>query len=365
MIFDQSSRDITRTTLAVLFIAVLIAATFWIVRPFLTATIWATMIVVTTWPLMLSIQKRLWGKRGLAVTVMTVTLLLLFIIPFSFAIISIIERADEIVNWTQSLAHFALPPPPAWIEHLPLVGPKIVARWNEIAAIPPAELSGRLAPHARKVIGWLVTQAGSVGMMIVQFLLTVIICAVLYSTGETAAEGVCRFARRLASKHGEDAVILAAKAIRGVALGVVVTALIQSLLAALGLALSGVPAVVLLTAAIFILCVAQVGPGLVLIPVVIWLFMQDQTLWGSIMIVWTLICGTIDNFIRPVLIKKGADLPLLLIFAGVIGGLISFGVIGLFIGPVLLAVTYTLLGGWIERGESGQEEAGQKEGFAD
>ena len=148
------SIDITRTTLSVLFIGILIAATFWIMRPFLTAIIWATMIVVTTWPLMLSVQNRLWGKRGLAVTVMTVVLLLVFIIPFTLAIVSIIGRADEIAGWAQSLATFALPPPPAWVEHLPVVGPKIAAKWNEIAAIPPAELSERLAPHAKKAAGW-------------------------------------------------------------------------------------------------------------------------------------------------------------------------------------------------------------------
>jgi len=362
---DQSSRDITRTMLAVLFIGILIAATFWILRPFLTATIWATMIVVTTWPFMLSVQKMLWGKRGLAVTLMTVILLLVFIVPFAFAIISVIERADDIGNWVQSLTHFALPPPPSWVEQLPLVGARITARWTEVAAIPPEELSGRLAPHARKVVGWLVSQAGSVGMMIVQFLLTVIISAVLYATGESAASGVCRFARRLAGDPGEDAAILAAKAVRGVALGVVGTALIQSLLAAIGLAFAGVPAVTLLTAAIFILCVAQVGPGLVLIPVIVWLYWQDQTLWGSIMVAWTLFVGTIDNFIRPLLIKKGADLPLLLIFAGVIGGLISFGVIGLFIGPVMLAVTYTLLEVWVSRGELDQGESIQVESGTD
>jgi len=362
---DQSYRDITRSTLAVLFIGILIAATFWILRPFLTATIWATMIVVTTWPLMLSVQKMLWGRRGLAVTVMTVILLLLFIVPFAFAIISIVERADEIGNWAQSLTHVALPPPPSWVEGLPIIGAKIAARWNEIAAIPPEELSGRLAPHARKFIGWLVSQAGSVGMMIVHFLLTVIICAVLYATGETAAQGVCRFSRRLAGQPGEDAAILAGKAVRGVALGVVGTALIQSLLGGIGLALAGVPAVTLLTAVIFILCVAQIGPGLVLIPVVIWLFWQDQTIWGSIMVAWTLVVGTIDNFIRPLLIKKGADLPLLLIFAGVIGGLVSFGVIGLFIGPVMLAVTYTLLEVWVSRGEPDQQERIQAESGTD
>ncbi|HZV81009.1 MAG TPA: AI-2E family transporter, partial [Geobacteraceae bacterium] len=201
--------------------------------------------------------------------------------------------------------------------------------------------------------------------MIIQFLLTVIISAVLYATGETAANGVCRFARRLAGSPGEDAAILAARAVRGVALGVVVTALIQSLLGAIGLALAGVPAVTLLTAAMFILCVAQVGPGLVLVPVVVWLFWQDQNLWGSIMVAWTVVVGTVDNFIRPFLIKKGADLPLLLIFAGVIGGLISFGVIGLFIGPVMLAVTYTLLEVWVSRGEPEQQECMQEESDTD
>lgn len=344
--------DITRTTLAVLFIGILITATFWILHPFLMAILWAAMIVITTWPLMLSLQNRLFGKRWLAVTVMTVMLLLVLVIPLTMAIVSVIGRADEIVVWVQSLSTFAMPPVPGWIEHLPAVGPKIAARWNEVAAIPPAELSERFAPHAKKMVGWLAAQAGNVGLMIVQFLLTVVISAILYGTGETAATGICRFARRLAGHPGEDAAILAAKAVRGVALGVVVTALIQSSLGGIGLALAGVPAAMVLTAAMFILCVAQVGPALVLIPCVVWLFMQGQTVPGSAMVVCTLIVCTIDNFIRPILIKKGADLPLILIFAGVLGGLIAFGVIGLFIGPVLLAVTYTLLEVWVTRGES-------------
>ena len=348
----KSSPDLAGILLAVLFISVLIAASFYILMPFLTAIIWATMIVVTTWPVMLAVQKRLWGKRGLAVTVMTVALLLLFVIPFTFAVVSIIERSEDIVAWTKSLATLTVPPPPAWVERLPAIGPKLSAQWLHLATGGKAELSARIAPHVTKIVSWLVSQAGSVMMMSVQFLLTVIISAVLYTTGDTAAEGVCRFARRLGGQHGEDAAILAAKAVRGVALGVVVTALVQSLLGAIGLAVSGVPGVVLLTALIFILCVAQVGPGLVLIPAVIWLFWTDQTMWGTVMIFWTIFVGTIDNFIRPVLIKKGADLPLVLIFAGVIGGLIAFGVIGLFIGPVMLAVTYTLLEAWVVKCET-------------
>lgn len=362
MTHTTPSADIARTTLAVLFIAILISASFWVLRPFLTALVWATMIVVTTWPFMLSLQGRLWGKRALAVLVMTAGLLLLLIIPLTLAIISIVERADDIVGWARSLSLYTPGPPPAWVEQVPVVGAKLAERWRNLATISSTELSGRLAPHVKTIVGWLVAQTGSVMMMVVQFLLTVIISAVLYATGEKAASGIILFARRLSGKNGEDAAILAAKAIRGVALGVVVTALAQSLLGGIGLAISGVPAAVLLTAVMFILCVAQVGPGLVLIPAVVWLFWKDQTLWGSIMVIWTIVVGTMDNFIRPILIKKGADLPLLLIFAGVIGGLIAFGVIGLFIGPVMLAVTFTLLEAWVVQPELPQEQAPAEEG---
>jgi predicted PurR-regulated permease PerM len=120
--------------------------------------------------------------------------------------------------------------------------------------------------------------------------------------------------------------------------------------------LAGIPAIFFLTAVMLLFCVAQIGPALVLIPAAIWLFLQGQTGWGIFMVLWMLFVGTIDNFIRPILIRKGADLPLLLIFAGVIGGLISFGIIGLFIGPVMLAVSYTLLKEWVNAGEPLKEE---------
>jgi predicted PurR-regulated permease PerM len=151
----------------------------------------------------------------------------------------------------------------------------------------------------------------------------------------------------LAGPKGEEAAILSGKAIRGVALGVGLTAIIQSALGGIGLSISGIPAAALLTAVMFMLCVAQVGPMPVLIPAVIWLYYKDATLWGTVLLIWSILIGVIDNFLRPVLIKKGADLPLLLIFAGVIGGLIAFGIIGIFIGPVVLAVSHTLLKAWV------------------
>ena len=347
-------RDITRTTLAVLFIGILIAASFWILSPFIVAIIWANMIVVSTWPLMLGIQVRLWGKRGLAVAVMTVMLLLIVVVPFSLAVTSVVERASEISVLVNSLATFKLPPLPEWLGGIPVVGPKLADRWQQFAALGPEELSARLQPYSRQAVGWFIAKAGSLGMMFLQFLLTVIISAILYATGEKAASGVIRFSRRLAGHHGEEAAVLAGKAIRGVALGVVLTAIMQAALGGIGLAVTGVPAAALLTGVIFMLCLAQVGPGLVLIPAVIWMFWKEGALWGSVLLVFSVLAVTLDNFVRPVLIKKGADLPLILIFAGVIGGLIAIGVIGLFIGPVVLAVTFTLLKEWVSDGR--QEE---------
>jgi predicted PurR-regulated permease PerM len=158
----------------------------------------------------------------------------------------------------------------------------------------------------------------------------------------------------LAGERGEQAVVLASQAIRGVALGVVVTALVQSVLGGIGLAIAGVPLAPVLTALMFMLCIAQLGPILVLAPAVAWMYWSGDNAWATFLLVWTLIVGSLDNFLRPFLIKKGADLPLLLILAGVIGGLIAFGLVGIFIGPVVLAVGYTLIDAWVDQGRPGE-----------
>jgi predicted PurR-regulated permease PerM len=347
--------DVTRATLAVLFIGTLIAACFWIFLPFLTSFLWATIIVVTTWPVLLGLQARLRGKRSLAVTVMTVMLLLVLIGPFSLAVSTIVDRVGDIATLGKSLAAFTIPSPPGWLDRIPIAGPKVAAAWGEYAALPREELSARLTPYAGKALSWFAAQAGSIMMMFVQFLLTVIICAILYAKGETAASGVRGFARRLAGEHGENAVTLSGKAIRGVALGIVVTAVVQTSIGGIGLVITGVPLAGVLTAVMFMLCLAQAGPGLVLIPAVIWLYSKDGALWGTILLVMTIFALAIDNVIRPLLIRKGADLPLVMIFAGVIGGLVAFGILGLFIGPVVLAVSYTLLEAWVLGDMSGEE----------
>ena len=343
------SSDIARTTFQLLALGALIASSFWIVRPFLMALTWATMIVVATWPLLLHAQARLGGRRGLGVAVMTIALLLILVVPLYFGIAAIVENAHRIGDWSKSLATLAIPQPPAWVATLPLVGPKLAGRWQELAAAAPEEVSARLAPYASELVMGFVSQVGNIGLLVVQFLLTVIIAAILYANGEAAARFADHFARRLAGPQGENAVHLAGQAIRGVALGVVVTAILQTTAAGIGLVVVSVPFAAILTAGIFILCVAQIGPGLVLIPAVVWVYSTRGAVWGSGFLVWAIFCGTFDNFLRPMLIKRGADLPLLLIFTGVIGGLLAFGVIGLFIGPVVLAVAYTLLLDWVSQ----------------
>jgi predicted PurR-regulated permease PerM len=339
--------DLAKITLGVLFIGVLIIATLWILQPFLAATIWATMVVVATWPVLLRLQAILWNRRALAVMVMTLILLLLFLVPLALAIGTIVQNSDQIVEWTKLIATFRIPAPPDWIASLPFVGHQAATAWQQAADSSGKELMQKLAPHAGAMVKWATSKFGSFGLLFVQFLLTVIIAAVMYAGGEAAAAAVKRFGRRLAGPRGENIVVLAGQAIRGVALGVGVTALVQSALGGIGLAIVGIPFAGLLTAVMLMLCIAQLGPALVLIPAVIWVYWSGDTGWGTFLLIWSVIVGTMDNFLRPMLIKLGADLPLLLILAGVIGGLFAFGLVGIFVGPVVLAVAYTLLGEWI------------------
>jgi predicted PurR-regulated permease PerM len=341
-----ASRDLTRIELSVLLIAILIAASLWVLRPFLLATVWATMIVVATWPLMLAVQSRV-RRRSIAVLFMTVAMLIVLVAPVFLAIQAIVSNLDTIKGWTQWVATHGLPAPPDWIRRIPLAGPKVAEHWAELAASTGDELVARFGPYAADAVRFIGAEFGSVGIVAIQMLLTVLIASILYSNGEVAATGVIRFGRRLAGDRGEEVVRLAGQAVRGVALGIVVTALAQTLLAGIGLAVAGIPFAALLTALILVLCIAQIGPLVVLLPAVAWLYYNGASGWGTALLIWTVGVGALDNVLRPVLIRRGADLPLLLIFAGVLGGLLAFGIIGLFVGPVVLAVTYRLLERWV------------------
>jgi predicted PurR-regulated permease PerM len=346
-------QDLTRVTLAVLCIVLLITGSLWVLRPFAAAIVWSTTIVVTTWPLLKSLEARLGHRRGLAVALMTAAMLIVIIAPVLAASAILVSYAGEAAALARQLTESGLPPAPAWVAELPLVGRSLSAAWTSAAAAGPEGLAKTLGPHVTDAARWVLARAGGLAGMVVQFMLVVVLCAVMYSNGEAAANGVRRFGRRLAGRRGESTVTLAGQAIRGVAIGVGATALVQTVLGGLGLLAAGVPFPGLLSATMLMLCVAQLGPSLVLFPAVGWMYWRGDHAWATALLAWSLFVTVIDNVLRPVLIRKGADLPLLLIVAGVIGGMLGFGLAGIFIGPVLLAVSYTLLASWIDEGLDG------------
>jgi predicted PurR-regulated permease PerM len=340
-------RDLTRIVLAVVAVGAMILFSLWIVKPFVPATIWATTIVTATWPMLCAVQKRLWGKRWMAVLVMTLALLLIFVVPLSFALRSIVHHEHTIVAWAKTAASFRLAEPPAWVAKLPMVGASAVQEWTRLSREGATELEAMVATHTGQLMSWFVGEVGALGLITGQFLLTVGIAAVLYSTGEQAAHGVRLFLRRLAGHHGDTVMSLVGRAIRGVILGTVVAGFVIAILSGAGLAVARVPAAVLLTVVMFLMYLVQVGTTPVLGIASLWLYANGHTGAGTFLLIWIVVIVAVDSVLRPVLMKMGAELPLPLVFTGVVGGMAAFGLVGMFVGPITLAVTYTLLEAWV------------------
>jgi len=355
--------DLTRTALAVLFIGSLAAVSFFILQPFLGALVWATTLVIATWPLMRRVEAALGGRRYLAVGFMTFTLAVVFLLPLSFAIDAIVKNTDRILSLVAGNPSLRIPPPPKAMMELPVAGPYVTEQWQRLS-----ENAGNITEVLQPVIGslthWFVGIAGSVGTLLIHLLLTISLALVLYATGDSAAAWCRAFGRRLADRRGEDAVVLAGQAVRGVALGVVVTAFAQTLVAGIGLAVTGVPQVWLLSAIMLFLGICQLGPSFVLVPATIWLFATGHTGNAILLGVIGTLALTMDNLLRPFLIHREAQLPLPLVFAGVIGGLLAFGLLGLFLGPVVLAIGYTLLRNWVAEGRDASTGADAGEASA-
>src|SRR5262245_58702811 len=211
--------ELTRTFVQLLALAVLLVTSLWIVRPFVIAGVWAGTIAIATWPLLLRVQGLVGGRRWLATALLTLLLLLILVIPLYLGISAVVESADDIASLAHLVAGWTLPLPPDWVEGIPLVGARIASSWRQIAAEGPEQLAARVTPYARDIAAWLVAEIGSIGFVVLQFLITVVFTAILYATGETAARGAERFADRLAGTQGTNAVRLAAQATRAVALG--------------------------------------------------------------------------------------------------------------------------------------------------
>ncbi len=345
-------RDLTRIVLAVLAVGAMIFFSLWIVKPFLPATIWAMAIVIATWPMLRAVQKRLWGRRWMAVMVMTLAMLLIFVVPFTFILRTIVHHEHTITEWTKTVAAYRLSAPPAWVAKIPMIGETAVNEWTSLSHEAAAEVEAMLTAHSGQLMSWFVSEVGAMGLITGQFLLTLAIAAVLYATGEQAAMGVRLFLRRLGGHHGDVVMELVGRAIRGVILGTIVAGTLIAILSGAGLVVAGVPAAVLLTAIMFLLYLVQIGTTPVLGIATIWLYATGHFGAGTFLLIWTVVIVAADSVLRPLLMKMGAELPLPLIFTGVVGGMAAFGLVGIFIGPITLAVTYTLLEAWVRDADS-------------
>jgi predicted PurR-regulated permease PerM len=344
---EPDTRDLARNVMAVLSLLGLIAGCVWILTPFLTAIVCAATIAIATWPMLNGLARRWGGRRGLAIAAMLAGLTLAFLAPVYFGTVAAVQSAGAAAAWFDNLPNRALPNLPDWLVRLPVVGARASHGWADLTAGGGEGLRARITENSDQILHWVLRRVGGLVGTLVQVLVTLGITGLLYVRGDRVATGLLGFARRLAGGHGERAARLAALATRGVALGVVLTPLIQSILAGIGMATAGVPHFGLIAVGVLVSCLAQLGPLPVLALPVIWLFAQGHTLPASGLAAWALVVHISGPIVRPLLIKKGVDLPLSLILSGVIGGVMAFGVVGLFIGPVLLAVAGTLLESWM------------------
>src|SRR4029077_11625605 len=254
----------------------------------------------------------------------------------------------------------AIPSPPEGVKDWPIVGTQIYSLWDYASTNLRAALR-ELAPHLKPLAGPVLAFAGSAGFGTLKFVAAVAISGFLFHYGPQLVAAIRRIQARLVTQRSQDFVALAGLTIRTVANGVIGVAVLQSLLAGIGLKLAGVPHAGLLAFAVLILAVLQIGSAIVLVPVMIWIWATKDFALALPLTIYLAIVGLADNILKPILMGRGLSTPMLVIFIGVLGGMIAHGIVGLFVGPIILAVAWELMMAWIreERAEAAAPEAEQ------
>jgi predicted PurR-regulated permease PerM len=339
-------------TIALFLIAALFFACLQITAPFLRAFTWAIIMAASTWPLFLHLCQRLGERKKLAATVMALTLTLAFVLPGVLLVASLTDSVQSVAALATDLTTLKLPDPPSWIAGLPIVGERLDSVWRSVSMDMGAALE-KLQPYILAATRWLLAEGAQLGLALLEFFLAVVFTGILYVTGESITVLVKRFATRVGGESSLDLLPVAVQTIRSVAFGVIGTAFIQAVLSVGSFIIAGVPGVAVLGLFCFVVAMLQIGTGLVWIPVAIWLAYQDQQGWAIFIVVSGLSINIMDNFIKPYLIsRQGAGIPTMLIFIGVLGGLIAWGFLGIFLGATLLAIGYTALRRWLSQAAS-------------
>ena len=317
-----------------------------VVRPFTIAILFGAALATAAWPIRQALIRQGLGRGATAALLLLLSLVLVVLPMIAFAP----HLADQMVRGTQRVQSYfaATPEQPAWIKGVPLLGRRLGTAWDRVVEVK-GNLRALLEPYTANLEQLMIGAARALADSLVQVILSLVVATMFWTNGDGLVSVLHDALRRLGGPIAERALDVAAGAIRGVAYGVIGTAAIQALLLTFGLAAAGVPGAAMLGFVAFLLALSQIGsPLLVLIwgAAAWWLFAQDNQVWGVFIIVWGLFVSTVDNFIKPWLIGFGVEMPISLTILGVFGGFVAFGFLGLFIGPTLIAIMFTLLQSW-------------------
>lgn len=344
-------KNVIEATIRIGLLLVLAAWCFDIVRPFMIPIAWGGIIAVAVYPSYSSVVGAMGGRRVAAAILLTLLGLVLLITPAAMLSATLVEGARWLSKNLQS-GTLQIPPPSDAVLGWPLVGEWVHQFW----ALASDNLSGALAtlsPQLKAAAGWLLPAAAGAGFGILQFLIAIIIAGVLLATGPGSGKAVQLFARRLSGDRGAEFAKLAEATVRSVTTGILGVALIQSLLAGIGFLAVGIPGAGLWALLCLILSTVQIGVIPIVLPAVIYVFSTAGTATAVIFLIWSIGVMVIDNILKPILLGRGVQVPMAVIFVGAIGGFISWGIIGLFVGSVVLVLSYRLVLAWIEEAPEG------------
>jgi len=338
---SRIDRTITLVVLAVLIVGVVL-----VLRPFLSAIAWAAILAATTWPLFHYIADRS-RRPGLAASAMTLIILTVVVAPFVIVGATLAENADRLSAFIRAVIAQGPPEPPAWLNQVPFVGDRLAEYWSSFAN-DGASVVNELKRFIDPLRQFAFKSGAVIGEGLLQLTLSVLIAFFFFRDGEAIMARVRGAVFRISPARGMHMLGVAGATTRAVVYGILGTALAQGVLMAIGLAIVGIKAAPLLGLATFFLSPVPIGPPLVWIPVGLWLILSlGETAWGIFLLLWGgLVVSSVDNVLKPMIISRGSDLPFVLVMLGVFGGVFAFGFIGVFLGPVLLAIGFVLVKEW-------------------
>jgi predicted PurR-regulated permease PerM len=337
-------RMIVDVVIRLAFLGILVYWAGLIVSPFVTIVIWAAILAVAVSPLYEWLKRKVGGRGSIASLVITLTALSIILGPTAILVSSAGEFAQELSTRLEA-GTLSIPAPAESVREWPLIGEKVFAVWTDASTNQNAFLKQH-SEEVKKIFGGLLSAAAGLGGGVLSFAASVIIAGFLYGGGKSMAGPLADFAVRIVGERGREFVTMSAATVRNVAQGVVGISFGQALFLGVGMMVAGVPAAGLLTFVILILCIIQIGPTLIVLPTIIWAWSNMDTVGALVFTVFMLIGNFGDSAIKPVVMAKGLKTPMLVIFIGVIGGTFAHGLIGLFLGPIVLAILYDLLIVW-------------------